>query len=187
MTRPLYILRQHSIALIALFVALGGTGYAATQLPRNSVGSSQIRDHAIRPADISQSVRNELRGPQGAQGPAGPAGPSGPTIERPAGQQLRTHIVDASTLPVGAASPGAVTTLRVPCPRGERAVGGGANPETTADFGPADSTLEASFPYAENGIGGWQVVYNVQTRPGGAAKQGAVIHGYAVCAPAQSL
>lgn len=30
-------------ATLALFVALGGTGYAATQLPRNSVGKAQLR------------------------------------------------------------------------------------------------------------------------------------------------
>jgi hypothetical protein len=32
---------------LALFVALGGTGYAATQLPGNSVGSAQIRTGAV--------------------------------------------------------------------------------------------------------------------------------------------
>src|SRR5512132_917501 len=80
------------VALIALFVALGGTGYAATRLlPRNSVGEHQLRKSAvtgskIRPrtihlSDIATSTRNSLRGktgPQGPQGPQGPAGPQGP-------------------------------------------------------------------------------------------------------------
>lgn len=39
-------------ALLALFVALGGTGYAATQLPRNSVGSSQIRTGAVGTSEV---------------------------------------------------------------------------------------------------------------------------------------
>jgi len=35
------------ISLIALFVALGGTGYAALKLPKNSVGSKQIKKNAV--------------------------------------------------------------------------------------------------------------------------------------------
>jgi hypothetical protein len=80
------------VALISLFVALGGTGYAATRLlPRNSVGEHQLRNSAvtgskIRPrtiqlSDIATSTRSSLRGqtgPQGPQGPQGAAGPQGP-------------------------------------------------------------------------------------------------------------
>src|SRR5262249_28945784 len=40
------------ISLIALFVALGGTTYAATSLPRNSVGTRQIKNRAVTPAKI---------------------------------------------------------------------------------------------------------------------------------------
>ena len=32
------------VSLIALAVALGGTGYAVTQLPKNSVGTKQIKN-----------------------------------------------------------------------------------------------------------------------------------------------
>jgi hypothetical protein len=72
---------------LALFVALGGTGYAALQLPRNSVGASEIRKGAVRSneirnravklRDIGVGTRQRLRG---RQGPAGPAGPSGTTF-----------------------------------------------------------------------------------------------------------
>src|SRR5215813_14706929 len=41
------------ISLIALFVALGGTTYAATSLPANSVGTQQIRNKAVTPAKIN--------------------------------------------------------------------------------------------------------------------------------------
>lgn len=34
-------------ALIALFVALGGVGYAATSLPANSVGTRQLQNNAV--------------------------------------------------------------------------------------------------------------------------------------------
>jgi hypothetical protein len=35
------------MATVAVFIALGGTGYAAIHLPRNSVGRSQLRRHAV--------------------------------------------------------------------------------------------------------------------------------------------
>jgi hypothetical protein len=42
------------IAVIALFVALGGTGYAAIALPKNSVGKKQIKKNAV----TSKKVKN---------------------------------------------------------------------------------------------------------------------------------
>ena len=86
------------VATLALFVALGGTSYAATQLSRNSVGSAQIRSKAVGSSELqsravtsskiragsvtasrlSSGARDSLRGLQGATGPAGPAGPTGP-------------------------------------------------------------------------------------------------------------
>lgn len=57
------------IALIALFVALGGTGYAAIVIPNNSIGTHQIKPGGVRSPDIrnhairSIDVRNlTLRG-----------------------------------------------------------------------------------------------------------------------------
>jgi len=41
---------------IALFVALGGTSYAAIALPRNSVGSWQIRTHAVEKSEIDRGA-----------------------------------------------------------------------------------------------------------------------------------
>jgi hypothetical protein len=83
------------MATIAVFVALGGSSYAAIKLPRNSVGadqirsgavrSSEIKDRSIRTGDLATSARNSLRGqagpqgPAGVQGPAGAQGPAGPT------------------------------------------------------------------------------------------------------------
>lgn len=44
------------ISLVALFVALGGTGYAALRLPRNSVGTAQIRSGAVTGVKIRNGV-----------------------------------------------------------------------------------------------------------------------------------
>lgn len=54
-------LKRHHIGLIALFVALGGTTYAATVLPPNSVGPSQIRAGAITPPKLSKGLKALLR------------------------------------------------------------------------------------------------------------------------------
>jgi len=84
------------IATIALFLALGGTVYAATQLPKNSVGQKQLRKNAVVSSKVkkgsllpSDFEAGQLpRGPQGSAGSRGPAGPQGPAGPRgPAGSQ----------------------------------------------------------------------------------------------------
>lgn len=80
-------------ATLALFAALGGVGYAAATLPRNSVGAAQIRKDAVTGAKVRNSsltgadIRNRsltasdfkgsVQGPQGIQGPKGDVGPQG--------------------------------------------------------------------------------------------------------------
>ena len=59
--RPTY---ANVVATLALVVALGGTSYAAAQLPRNSVGSKQLKAQAVTPAKLSPATRTlALRGP----------------------------------------------------------------------------------------------------------------------------
>jgi hypothetical protein len=58
------------LALVALAVALGGTGYAATLLPAGSVGTAQLKNGAV----VSSKVKNgSLRAADFAPGelPAG--------------------------------------------------------------------------------------------------------------------
>jgi hypothetical protein len=71
------------VACIALFVALGGVGYAATRLPANSVGARQIRKGAVTPTKLSKATLRRLGGSSTAPlGIAGPAGANGPSGER---------------------------------------------------------------------------------------------------------
>ena len=45
------------ISLIALFVALGGTSYAAiTRLPANSVGTAQLKNNAVTGAKLAKTM-----------------------------------------------------------------------------------------------------------------------------------
>jgi len=50
-------------SVLALFIALGGTGYAATQLPGNSVGSAQIRTGAVGKSEARTGAigKSEIR------------------------------------------------------------------------------------------------------------------------------
>jgi hypothetical protein len=51
-------LRRNTIALLALFVALSGTAFAAATvvLPANSVGAKQLKKNAVTPAKIRKSA-----------------------------------------------------------------------------------------------------------------------------------
>jgi hypothetical protein len=72
--------RGHFVAYLALFFALGGTSVAAVNaLPKNSVGSPQIKNGSIQKVDISRGTVSSLRGLRGIQGPAGPQGAAGAT------------------------------------------------------------------------------------------------------------
>jgi hypothetical protein len=76
------------IACVALAVALGGVGYAATVIPRNSVGPLQLKANSVNSSKVLNGSllkadfrRGQIpagpRGPAGAIGPTGPAGPAG--------------------------------------------------------------------------------------------------------------
>jgi hypothetical protein len=53
MSRVLNHLRSNTIAYLALFVALGGTSYAAVNLPAGSVGNRQLKNHSITPNKLN--------------------------------------------------------------------------------------------------------------------------------------
>jgi len=87
-------IRANAVGYAALFVALGGTSYAAT-LPRNSVGGRQLKNNAVTSGKVrNRSLRRTdfatgvlTRGPRGPQGPAGPAGVTADTL--PSGRTVR--------------------------------------------------------------------------------------------------
>ena len=66
------------VATLALFIALGGGAYAATQLPKNSVGAKQLKKEAVTPAKLSRASKSALTGAEGARGAVGARGPIGP-------------------------------------------------------------------------------------------------------------
>ena len=75
-------LRQNTIALLALFLALGGTSFAAATL----INGSQIKKHTIAKNRLTNKAIKQLkgnRGPRGAQGAQGIQGIQG--VQGPAG------------------------------------------------------------------------------------------------------
>ena len=71
------------VASVALLVAVAGTGYAASQLPVNSVGTAQLRNGAVTAAKVKvhSLLKSDFKPgqiPAGARGPVGLPGPPGP-------------------------------------------------------------------------------------------------------------
>ena len=142
------------VATIALFLALGGSVYAATQLPKNSVGPKQLRKDAVRsskvkngsllPSDFKAGLLpHGPQGPAGSRGPAGPQGPQGPV--GPQGPGAVKLFFDApndnEVVTLGTIGP---WTLRAQC-----VTGGSSVPAPFKFFvdgpGSADLTFTSSF------------------------------------------
>lgn len=95
------------VALIALFVALGGVGYAASQLPKNSVGTKQLKKNAVTSAKVKDHslLAGDFKagqlpaGPKGEAGPAGAQGPKGETGPRGPGATTLVYDATASATP----------------------------------------------------------------------------------------
>ena len=76
---------RNLVAYLALFVALGGTAAeAAVNLPRNSVGTAQLKPNAVVSAKVKDHslLARDFASGELAAGPAGPTGPAGPPASR---------------------------------------------------------------------------------------------------------
>jgi hypothetical protein len=70
------------VACVALLLALGGVSWAATALPRNSVGTAQLKNNAVTSGKVKNHslLRADFKNgqiPRGARGPVGPTGAAG--------------------------------------------------------------------------------------------------------------
>jgi hypothetical protein len=116
--------RQQVVGYAALMVALGGVSYAAVTLPKNSVGSAQLRNGQVKRADIGKNavtaakVKNgsllaaDFKAGQLVAGAPGPKGVAG------AGTAAASNTNDATfSFPAG----GRLRVLPERVPRGARA------------------------------------------------------------------
>lgn len=125
--------RRHHLAVIALLFAMAGTSYAAVSLPKNSVGSKQLRKNAVVSSKVKDGslLKKDFKagqlpaGPQGPQGPQGAQGPQGPAgKDGKDGSNAATNVVirDSDGVTVADGEDGFDS---VACDDGETATGGG--------------------------------------------------------------
>jgi hypothetical protein len=176
------------VAILALFLAVGGVGYAATtigsaQIKNNSIRSADVRDGTLAPKDLSAKTRSFIRAANGARGRTGARGLEGATGPvGPAAVAGATNVV-ARTNSVSVAT-GAIGSPVVQCLPGERATGGGGGivpdaPGTRSliQSGPVDAS--GSFPIASGSVPtGWRIEASNNT--GVPTPMSAFV--YAVCA-----
>ncbi len=140
--------RRHHLALLAMFVALGGTSVAATNalVPRNSVASPQVVNGSLLRADLAKTTIKALKGNRGPRGLAGPQGATGaqgqtgadstvPGAQGPAGPKGATG-AQGPAGPKGATGPqgpaGSGSTVPGPVgPAGPKGATGGQGPAGT--------------------------------------------------------
>ena len=125
---------RHHVALLALFVALGGTSYATVvNVPRNSVDTQHLKRNAVKPAKLAPNavrtahvldgslLAKDFKAGQLPQGPKGDRGEKGDK-----GDPGATNVVVRTQRPCPGGLPQDVhCVMRPMCEAGERAVGGG--------------------------------------------------------------
>jgi len=133
-----------------LFIALGGTSYAVATLPRNSIGTPQLkkgavtgeklRDGTVGQADLAPgalgSVARGPRGPQGSQGTPGGQGASGPQGPIGPSEVLNVRRDAVATIPVQAG--GSVTLAEVTIKPGAWVI----EAQTKIDYSPGPAASE---------------------------------------------
>ncbi len=181
------------MSVIALFVALGGTGYAAITLPNNSVGLKQIKKNGVGGAEIrknavrSGEVKNRaLRAVDFAVGqlPAGPQGLQGIQGERGTFGDITTQFEQATV----ALADNTSASYDVHCPDGQRALAGGARGDATdSEFTsvtssrPKISATNSGAPVDGGTFTGWRAT--VLNPTGGAPPGGAILpEVWVICA-----
>ncbi len=170
------------VACLALLVALGGTSYAAVALPKNSVGTPQLRaasvtslkvkDRTLRLVDFAAAQRRLLKGAPGVAGPKGQQGDKGEKGDRglqgePGAPGASGYVIVQKTATSTTGSLGVLVT----CPAGKKALGGGGATQTPG----AGVSIQNSFP--PPGGTSWLVVARA-TSPG----SGWNFTAFAVCA-----
>jgi hypothetical protein len=197
-------IRKHSIftnimLILAVTLALGGTSYAASKLPKNSVGSKQLKPAGVKAADLhadavtSSSVANgSLTGDDLANGSVRSEDLANGSVKS---EDLASGVVkpvpQATTVFEQAAADladGANASYDVYCPAGQQAIAGGGRGDDTlseqtilTNTRPAISAGNAEPPLAGQGFTGWRITV---VNPAGGAASGIKPEVWAVCMPA---
>src|SRR5690349_5516150 len=122
-------------SLMALVFAMGGTGYAISSLPKNSVGTRQLKQGAVVSSKVKDGSLKKIdfkagqlpAGPQGIQGPKGDQGLPGNDGRPGADGKPGTFgsITVQETTATADLADGTKQSYDVVCPTGQFALGGG--------------------------------------------------------------
>ena len=133
-------LRRNTIGLLALFIALSGTTYAATALPKNSVGTIQLKKNAVTAAKIKNgSATNTKIGANAITGAKvkNDSLTGGDILESSLGKVPAAAAADSATNATHATTADTATT---------------ATHATTADTATTAANANALNGYAANGL-----------------------------------
>lgn len=150
------------VAYLALFIALGGSSYAAVTVTGKSVTNGSLtgadvksnsitgRDvKGLRTGDVADRslLARDFRSGQLPAGPSGPAGPQG--TQGVAGPAGATNVVTRVATASAAASAGVtIVSSDATCRAGERATGGGVTPDTPPQ---GNDVIAQSYPTNASG------------------------------------
>ena len=138
------------IACVALLLALGGVSYAATALPRNSVGTAQLKNNSVTSGKVKNHslLRADFKGGQIPAGPAGAAGTAtikwalvkadATIIAQSGGLTLTSHSTGNYILDFG----GAINSKLILASAGQ--AGGDTGARGPVSAGPCGGTTEGS-------------------------------------------
>lgn len=135
-----------AIALLALFVSLGGSAYAI-----NKIGTNQIRDGAVTKPKLAKTIKRQLArsakpGPPGQQGQRGIQGTTGPTgYTGPQGVTGDAGLVDPNRLYEVTATRTGSGIVTATCNTGDWVLTGwtwGSNVVATTSMGPQNARRE---------------------------------------------
>jgi hypothetical protein len=177
-------LRQNPVAYLALFIALGGSAFAAVSVPSNSIGTSQLRNGAVSASKLhtgavtARTIAANSIGPSALRAGAvtgakiaarsltAAAFAPGTLPATAPSQTFVTAVSGAYLGPSSVAPPGpspAGTTGSVPtnCPFGEQATGGGYQvPPSDQSVFEITSSMPITYPDSTVAMG-WSVGYTL--------------------------
>lgn len=186
-----------AIALVALFVALGGVGYAAS-VPRNGVGPAQLKRNAVTATKLAAGAvtARALRvgSVTGADIGRGSVGPKALRDGSVSTEKLADRSVTAGKLnvpltsvarysavvPAGAS---AFRLVRATCPANTHVTGGGGGwvgPTTTGPI-ETDAVTNGSRPYPPDAANSRQTQWEVYGKTTGTGERR--LMAVAICAP----
>jgi hypothetical protein len=145
-----------AVALLALFVALGGTSYAAITLSKNSVKSRHIARGEVKRSDIGRDAVNSARVKDFTL----------------AASDFREGELDPGPLSVTVRAVAGFDKLTAHCQTGERATGGGAHSPDGVVVGQGPTTQPLAFyappnepPFVGYTPTGWSAAAETETGP----------------------